>query len=80
MRYVAGVTKRATWGHLGQTYINKTLSLWQGLSVEILITFVLVMTVFACCDENRQDIHGSKPLTVGLAATCLHLTTVSSWL
>jgi aquaporin-4 len=75
--HFAGLTKRESWSRLGQTSISDTLTSWQGLGVEVLITFVLVMTVFACCDENRRDLQGSRPLTVGVAATCLHLTTVS---
>nr|AOS89749.1 aquaporin [Helix pomatia] len=48
----------------------------QGFGVELIITFVYVLTVFACQDEKRSDFKGSNPLTIGLAAVVCHLFAV----
>jgi glycerol uptake facilitator-like aquaporin len=52
---------------LGLTLLNKNLTLSQGVGVEIIITFILMMTVFACLDTHRKDLGGSFPLTIGFA-------------
>jgi len=44
-----------------------------GFMIELLITFVLVFTVFASCDKGRSDLGGSVPLTIGLSVTLCHL-------
>ncbi len=49
----------------------------QGFGIECMITFVLVFTVFACCDSGRSDLQGSIPLTIGGAITMCHLWAVS---
>jgi aquaporin-4 len=46
------------------------------LGVELLITFVLVFTVFSCVDGLRGDIGGSVPLTIGVAIGMCHLWAV----
>ncbi|KAF6016817.1 hypothetical protein EB796_024881 [Bugula neritina] len=53
--------------------LGKEVSPGQGFGVEVLITFMLVMTVFATCDQSRTDLHGSGPLAIGLAVTIGHL-------
>ncbi len=54
---------------LGLTLLNKELTPAQGVGIEIVITFVLMLTVFACIDSQRKDLHGSFPLTIGFAVT-----------
>lgn len=49
----------------------------QGFAIELLITFVLVITVFATCDGSRTDLNGSGPLAIGLSVTMCHLSFVS---
>ena len=52
------------------------VSLGQVFGVEALITFVLVMTVFASCDSVRTGIGGSGPLAIGLSISMCHLWAV----
>ncbi|XP_076373175.1 aquaporin AQPAe.a-like [Tachypleus tridentatus] len=68
-----GVTPFKQQGELGATLIHDDLSAVQGFAVELLITFVLVFTVFSCCDTNRQNVKGSTPLAIGLAVATCHM-------
>jgi len=52
------------------------VSLGQVFGIELFVTFVLVMTVFATCDTNRSGIGGSGPLAIGLAIAMCHLWAV----
>jgi aquaporin-4 len=74
---LAVLTPVSLHGGLGTTTINAALSKEQGLGVEAVVTFVLVLTVFACCDSKRSDLNGSAPLTIGLSVTLCHLFAVS---
>jgi len=51
------------------------ISLGQVFGIELFITFVLVLAVFATCDKNR-DMGGSGPLAIGLAIAMCHLWAV----
>jgi len=44
-----------------------------GFVVEMIITFVLVFTVFSSVDKRRKDLGGSIPLAIGLSVTLCHL-------
>ena len=72
-----GLTPPSVQGSLGATGINPSLSQGQGFGVEFMVTFVLVLTVFASCDDKRTDLNGSAPLTIGLSVTLCHLFAVS---
>ncbi|XP_076373061.1 aquaporin AQPAe.a-like isoform X2 [Tachypleus tridentatus] len=72
-----GLTPSNLQGNLGATVVNQHLSPVQGFVVELCITFVLVFTVFACCDENRGDIKGSAPLAIGLSVATCHMFAAS---
>uniref|UniRef100_A0A8D9EMZ5 Aquaporin AQPAe.a n=1 Tax=Cacopsylla melanoneura TaxID=428564 RepID=A0A8D9EMZ5_9HEMI len=61
---------------LGMTALNPEINAVQGLVIEAIITFVLVLTVEAVCDDRRTDIKGSVPVAVGLAITCCHLAAI----
>jgi glycerol uptake facilitator-like aquaporin len=54
---------------IGLTLVNEKTSLFSAFCVEVVVTFVLAFTVFACLDKNRKDLGGSFPLTIGLAVT-----------
>ncbi|XP_067945941.1 aquaporin-5-like [Watersipora subatra] len=58
---------------LGLTTLGEGVSPGQGFVIEMLITYVLVTTVFATCDVNRTDLNGSGPLAIGLSVTMCHL-------
>ena len=49
----------------------------QTFIIELIISFVLVLTVFATCDSLRSGIGGSGPLAIGLSISMCHLWAVS---
>lgn len=55
------------------TTVQLPLTPGKGLIVELLITFLLVFTVFSSCDKKRGDISGSAPLTIGLSVGLCHI-------
>jgi aquaporin-4 len=57
----------------GELIVNGT----QAILIEALITFVLIFTVFATCDNKRGDMKGSGPLAIGIAVLICHLAVVS---
>ncbi|XP_012945639.1 aquaporin-4 [Aplysia californica] len=68
-----GLTPNEFRNNLGATLLGDHVSVGQGIGVELFITFVLVLTVFASCDGKRRDLKGSAPLTIGLSVTMCHL-------
>lgn len=62
---------------LGLTMVNSKLTPLQGVGVEFIITFILVFTVCAVCDSNRNDVKGSAAVAIGLAVSSCHLAAVS---
>jgi len=52
------------------------LSPGQVFGIELMITFVLVLTVFATCDSVRTSLGGSGPLAIGLSIAMCHLWAV----
>ncbi|XP_074645234.1 aquaporin-5-like [Tubulanus polymorphus] len=57
------------WGLTKVTHI----SVGAALFFEAIITFGLVITVFASCDGKRTDLSGSGPLAIGIAVFIAHL-------
>ena len=76
----AGILKALTPDGLNESLCTPTpaagVSIAQTFGYELLLTFVLVMTVFATCDWNRSGIGGSGPLAIGLAIAMCHLWAV----
>ncbi|KAJ8321675.1 hypothetical protein KUTeg_000146, partial [Tegillarca granosa] len=57
----------------GVTGLNSSLSVEQGLGVEIILTFVLVSVIIATTDGNRHE-YGSKSLAIGLTVATGHFS------
>jgi len=58
----------------GDTSVQPPMSEGGGLLVEFIITFMLLLTVFAITDPCRSDVtSGHAPLTIGLCVTLCHL-------
>jgi glycerol uptake facilitator-like aquaporin len=49
----------------------------QGFGVEFMLTFVLIIIIFAATDEHRTDLKGSAPVAIGLCLAALVLYGVS---
>ena len=64
-------------GSLGTSQLGNHVGVGEGFGIELLITFVLVITVFSAVDGNRTDTGGSVPLTIGIAIAMCHLWAVS---
>jgi len=60
---------------LGTTVLATNVSLLQGFGIEMVISMVLVLTVFACAadEENCKTMKGSAALAIGLSVTAGHL-------
>ncbi|KAL3858944.1 hypothetical protein ACJMK2_009193 [Sinanodonta woodiana] len=70
------VTPKERQGTLGCTLLGEGVNDVMGISLELFITFILVLTVFAACDKRRKDLGGSFPLSIGLSVTMCHLFAV----
>ena len=55
--------------NLGVTQVNDKITLTNAFGIEVIITFLLAFTVFACIDKKRKDLNGSFPLSIGLSVT-----------
>ncbi|OWF48037.1 aquaporin AQPAe.a-like [Mizuhopecten yessoensis] len=71
-----GLTPMDTQGTLGVNALKGAVTDAQGFGVELMITFVLVFTVLASIDTERNDLNGSAPLTIGLAVVAGHLVAI----
>lgn len=54
-------------GNLSVTSIHSDITIGQAFGIELIITFILVITIFSCVDSRRSDLHGSFPLQIGFA-------------
>jgi len=63
---------------LGRTDIGPKVTVGQAVAIEMLITMVLVMIVFAAAADsiNAATVKGSAPLAIGLSITTCHLFAV----
>ena len=72
-----GLTPWNNFANLGAWRLTVDVGAAGVFFIEALISFALVLTVFATCDQNRVGFLGSGPLTIGWAATAGHLWAVS---
>ncbi|XP_078392629.1 aquaporin-1-like [Cetorhinus maximus] len=71
-----GLTPKSRNGTLGVNALGDGVTPVQGLGVEIIITFQLVLCVFATTDKRRTDLSGSGPLAIGLSVAIGHLMAI----
>ncbi|XP_038654488.1 aquaporin-1-like [Scyliorhinus canicula] len=71
-----GITPTSRNGTLGVNALGEGVTPGQGLGVEIIITFQLVLCVFATTDKRRTDLSGSGPLAIGLSVVIGHLMAI----
>jgi len=62
--------------HLGANGLQTGVHAYQGMIVEAMVTFILVLVVYGCCDSRRDDVKGSIPLAIGLTVTLSHLLSI----
>ena len=65
---------------LGNTLLGNGVNAGQGFGIELFITFVLVLVVYAAAadEDNQSSVKGSAPLAIGLSITACHLFAVSN--
>lgn len=61
---------------LGATNLGNSVTEAQGMVLEAIITFLLVLVVHAVTDPKRVDAKGWAPLMIGLTITACHLAAV----
>ncbi|XP_062900639.1 aquaporin FA-CHIP-like [Mobula hypostoma] len=71
-----GITPPSRNSTLGLNTLSDGVTPGQGLGVELIITFQLVLCVFATTDKRRTDLSGSGPLAIGLSVTIGHLMAI----
>jgi MIP family channel proteins len=75
----AAVPTNDVWGEvapLGANGLQQGCLPLQGFLVEAMVTFLLVLTVYGCCDSRRDDVKGSIPLAIGFAVGVAHLLSI----
>ena len=72
-----GLTPANLRGTLGATLQHQDITAAQSFTLEAVLTFVWVLTLFASSDANRADLSRGAPLATGLAVTLCHLYAVS---
>ncbi|XP_071573500.1 aquaporin AQPAn.G isoform X2 [Temnothorax nylanderi] len=61
---------------LGLTALHTEVTAGQGVGMEIIITFLLVLVVHAVTDPKRTDVRGWAPLAIGLTISVAHMAAV----
>lgn len=74
LKYITPEVKR---GSLGATVPGPGVSAGQAVGIEILLTFLLVLTVCASTDAKRLHYGYEVPLSIGLCVAVCHFIGVS---
>ncbi|XP_041455636.1 aquaporin-2-like isoform X2 [Lytechinus variegatus] len=61
---------------LGATTPGTDVTEWQALLMELVITYQLVLVIFATIDKRRPSSGGSGPLAIGIAVLVAHLCAI----
>lgn len=70
------IPKTPAAGGLGATMLGHGVSVSQGIVMEVIITFLLVLVVHAVTDAKRSDTRGWAPLAIGLTIVVAHMAAV----
>ncbi|GAB6019915.1 hypothetical protein CHUAL_001446 [Chamberlinius hualienensis] len=73
-----GMTLPADSGKLGNPAMYLKLGSWQGFAVEALLSFIIVMTVFATLDPYQSPVFSYPSPLIGVAYLTCSLTAASS--
>ena len=68
-------TQRTILG-LGATNLGENVESGQGVIIEAIVTFLLVLVVHAVTDPKRTDTKGWAPLAIGLTISVAHMAAV----
>ena len=72
-----GLTPAEVRGGLGMTTPAQNINVAQAFGVELLLTFVLVLTIFGTTDKGREHRGYEVPLSIGLCIFICHSVGVS---
>ena len=72
-----GLTPSEVRGSMGVTIPRDNLNAAQAFGIELLLTFVLVFTIFAITDTGREHRGYEIPLSIGLCVFVCHMVGVS---
>ncbi|CAJ0963731.1 unnamed protein product [Ranitomeya imitator] len=67
------VVPPAIRGNLAMNTLSNNITAGLGVAVEIILTFQLVLCIFACTDSRRTDLLGSPAISIGLSVALGHL-------
>ncbi|XP_058791584.1 aquaporin AQPAn.G-like [Phymastichus coffea] len=72
----AALPDKASQQGLGMTLLGNNASSGQGVLIEAIVTFLLVLVVHGVTDPKREDCRGWAPMAIGLTISVSHLAVV----